>query len=110
MNSRRVALAVAAASVLAVTVFPSGASAAETQTAAPKQNEHAVMEGIKAHVNSDVDYTWLYDSAYGDAHGTVKFFRCFNFYYDYTSNGRYHAYALNGFISMDKAGAGWCGD
>ena len=110
MNSRRVALAVAAASVLATTVFSSAVSSAETRPAASKQNEHAVTAGIKAHVNSNVDYTWLYDSAYGDSHGTTKLFQCFNFYYDYTSNGRYHAYDLNGFISMDKAGAGWCGD
>lgn len=110
MNSRRVALAVAAASVLAATLVTPAVSSAETQTAAAKQNEHAVTAAMKAHVNSDVDFTWLYDSAYGDSHGTTKLFRCFNFNYDYTSNGRYHAYALNGFISMDKAGEGWCGD
>lgn len=110
MKSRHVALAVAAASVLATTLLSPAGSAAETRTGAPQQNAHAVTAGLKAHVNSDVEYTWLYDSAYGDAHGTTKLFRCFNFMYDYTSNGRYHAYALNGFISMDRAGSGWCGD
>jgi hypothetical protein len=101
-------LAVAAALVLAATVFPSAVSSADTRTATPAQGEHAVTEAMRAHVNSDVEYTWLYDSAYGDAHGTTKLFRCFNFTYDYTSNGRYHADGLNGFISMDKAGSGWC--
>lgn len=110
MNSRRVALAVAAVSVLAATLVPATVSSAETSAAPTMQNEYAVTAGIKAHVNSNVDYTWLYDSDTGDSHGTTKLFNCFNFYYDTTSNGRYHAYALNGWISMDKAGAGWCGD
>ena len=110
MKSRRVALAVAAASVLTATLVQPGTSSAETRTAAPQQNEYAVTAGMKAHVNSNVEYTWLYDSAYGESHGTTKLFRCFNFYYDYTENGRYHAYGLNGWISMDKAGSGWCGD
>jgi hypothetical protein len=101
-------LVVAAASILAATVVTPAVSSAESWTAAPKQGGHAMTAGIKAHVNSNVEYTWLYDSAYGDSHGTTKLFRCFNFNYDYTENGRYHAYALNGWISMDKAGSGWC--
>jgi hypothetical protein len=110
VNSRRVALAVAAVSVLAATAVPATASSAEARTATPNQNDRTVTAGIKAHVNSNVDYTWLYSSDTGDAHGQTKLFNCFNFYYDYTSNGRYHAYALNGWVSMDKAGAGWCFD
>ncbi|MGB3438337.1 MAG: hypothetical protein WBA97_06245 [Actinophytocola sp.] len=106
MNSRRVALAVAAASVFTATVFSPTVSSAEPQPA--PSSKPVMVAGMMAHVNSDVEYTWLYDSAYGDAHGETKLFRCFNFLYDYTSNGRYHAYALNGFISMDRAGSGWC--
>jgi hypothetical protein len=110
VNSRRVALAVAAVSMFAAAVVSPAVSSAETPPAASERGEYAVTAGMKAHVNSNVDYTWLYDSAYGDAHGTTKLFNCFNFYYDYTENGRYHAYALNGWISMDRAGSGWCGD
>jgi hypothetical protein len=84
--------------------------AAEARTGASVRNDVAVTAQYKAHVNSNVEYTWLYDSAYGEAHGTTKLFNCFNFYYDYTENGRYHAYALNGWVSMDKAGSGWCFD
>ena len=110
MKSQRVALAVAAASLVAVGMVQPAVSSADTRTDAPARNEVAVTASYKAHVNSNVEYTWLYDSAYGDSHGSTKLFNCFNFYYDYTENGRYHAYALNGWVSMATAGSGWCFD
>lgn len=110
MKSRRVALTVAAASLLAVAVAAPAVSSAETRTGAPAHNEVAVPGPYKAHVNSNVEFTWLYDSAYGDSHGSTKLFNCFNFTYDRTENGRYHADGLGGWVSMDKAGPGWCFD
>ena len=107
MKSRRVALTVAAAAVVSTAgLVQPAVGSAEVST----QNEVAVRAPMKAHVNSNVEYTWLYDSAYGDAHGQTKLFNCFNFMYDYTENGRYHAYALNGWVSMATAGPGWCFD
>jgi hypothetical protein len=103
-------LAVVAASLLAAGVGQPAVGSAEARTDVATQNEVAVTAGIKAHVNSNVEFTWLYKSAYGDAHHETKLFNCFNFYYDRTENGRYHAYALNGWVSMDKAGPGWCFD
>lgn len=83
---------------------------AETRAGASTQHDVAAPGPFKAHVNSNIEFTWLYDSAYGDAHGSTKLFDCFNFTYDRTENGRYHADDLNGWVSMSTAGPGWCFD
>ena len=64
----------------------------------------------KGHINSNVNYTYLY----ADSHGAERvgaLYGCDNFTWDRTENGRYHSPDMGGsWISMDKAGPGWCGD
>jgi hypothetical protein len=62
----------------------------------------------QAHVNSNISYTWLYVSQYGDTHYNIQLGPCVNFWYDSVSNGRYHDITDGGWVSTDKAGPGWC--
>ncbi|GAA3057044.1 hypothetical protein [Actinokineospora globicatena] len=62
----------------------------------------------QGHVNSNVDFTWLYIGPTGDSHYNVKLGACTNFWYDAVDNGRYHDISHGGWVSTDKAGPGWC--
>jgi len=111
VRSRFVKSALVVIPLLAVTLAQPVVGSAEISAAASHDSVVAPMAGLKAHVNTDVAKTYLYQNYYGDETVNGQFYGpCKNFYYDAITNGRYHAYELGGWISTDKAGSGWCGD
>lgn len=102
MVSRRFRIAVAAVSVLAFALAAPAVGAADTRP--------TPLVDQKAHVNSNVDFTWLYASSTGDLHYNVQLPACLDFWYDRINNGRYFSPDLGGWVSTAKAGPGWCHD
>ncbi|TDP97592.1 hypothetical protein [Labedaea rhizosphaerae] len=74
----------------------------------PATSSAAPLATNMAHVNSNIAYTWLYVSPYGDTHYNVQLGPCVNFYYDGIVNGRYNDITHGGWVSTDRAGSGWC--
>jgi hypothetical protein len=65
------------------------------------------------HVNSNVEFTWLYETPYGAEHHDVQLSWCYNFWSDRSENGRYHHVwtsdqPRDGWVSHDRAGPGHC--
>ena len=106
----KVGLVASVVAAAALVVDPATALAdADCVSVAQASAVHSMA--AKAHVNSNINYTWLYDSPYGDAHG-IALGPCVGFYYDTIVNGRYHAYGtgFTGWVSTARAGSGWCFD
>jgi hypothetical protein len=111
MASRGIKIILVAGFVAAVALVSPGSGLAAVGCASAAPAGAVQPMANKAHVNSNIDYTWLYDSPYGDAH-SIALGPCVGFYYDRIVNGRYHAYGtgFEGWVSTARAGSGWCFD
>lgn len=106
MYSRIKRLLVLVGIVAASLVIPATSSPVSASIA-PDQGQVVIQAWQKGHVNSN-DSTRLFVSDHGETYYNVLG-PCTDFWYDAISNGRYHT-NLGGWVSMAKAGPGWCHD